>query len=261
MSEPLLELRGVNKSFGAVHVLHDVDFAVYPGAGDRPRRRQRRRQVHAGQEHRRHLPHRHRRVPLRGQAGRRPRPPRRRRRSASRSSTRTSRCATTSTSSRTCSSAARAQARHRARRGHDGDARPARPSRRCRCAPSSRCASPSPASPVASGRPWPSPRRCCGTPRSCCSTSRPPRSAWPRPARSSTWCAGWPTSGLGVVLISPQHDRRVRGRRPDHRALPRPGGRRGPDQGRHPQPDRRADHRRPLRRPRHLREPRRPRVV
>ncbi|HCB07640.1 MAG TPA: ATP-binding cassette domain-containing protein [Nocardioides sp.] len=31
MSEPILELRGVNKSFGVVHVLHDVDFAVYPG--------------------------------------------------------------------------------------------------------------------------------------------------------------------------------------------------------------------------------------
>jgi D-xylose transport system ATP-binding protein len=31
MSQPLLELRGVNKSFGVVHVLHDVDFAVYPG--------------------------------------------------------------------------------------------------------------------------------------------------------------------------------------------------------------------------------------
>jgi D-xylose transport system ATP-binding protein len=31
MVQPLLELRGVNKSFGVVHVLHDVDFAVYPG--------------------------------------------------------------------------------------------------------------------------------------------------------------------------------------------------------------------------------------
>ena len=31
MDQPLLELRGVNKSFGVVHVLHDVDFAVYPG--------------------------------------------------------------------------------------------------------------------------------------------------------------------------------------------------------------------------------------
>jgi D-xylose transport system ATP-binding protein len=28
---PLLELKGINKSFGAVHVLHDVDFQVYPG--------------------------------------------------------------------------------------------------------------------------------------------------------------------------------------------------------------------------------------
>ncbi|UGB42899.1 ATP-binding cassette domain-containing protein [Nocardioides sp. cx-173] len=31
MTQPLLELRGVNKSFGVAHVLHDVDFAVYPG--------------------------------------------------------------------------------------------------------------------------------------------------------------------------------------------------------------------------------------
>jgi D-xylose transport system ATP-binding protein len=28
---PILELRGVNKSFGPVQVLHDVDFHVYPG--------------------------------------------------------------------------------------------------------------------------------------------------------------------------------------------------------------------------------------
>jgi D-xylose transport system ATP-binding protein len=31
MTQPLLELRGVNKSFGVVHVLHDIDFAVQPG--------------------------------------------------------------------------------------------------------------------------------------------------------------------------------------------------------------------------------------
>ncbi|GAB3676075.1 ATP-binding cassette domain-containing protein [Angustibacter aerolatus] len=31
MAEPLLELRGINKSFGAVHVLHDVDLKIYPG--------------------------------------------------------------------------------------------------------------------------------------------------------------------------------------------------------------------------------------
>src|SRR3954452_23266933 len=31
MSDPILELRGVNKSFGVVHVLHDVDLTIYPG--------------------------------------------------------------------------------------------------------------------------------------------------------------------------------------------------------------------------------------
>ncbi|TWP49009.1 sugar ABC transporter ATP-binding protein [Lentzea tibetensis] len=31
MSEPILELRGINKSFGPVHVLHDIDFSVRPG--------------------------------------------------------------------------------------------------------------------------------------------------------------------------------------------------------------------------------------
>ena len=31
MSEPILELRGVNKSFGPVHVLHDIDFTVRAG--------------------------------------------------------------------------------------------------------------------------------------------------------------------------------------------------------------------------------------
>jgi D-xylose transport system ATP-binding protein len=28
---PILQLRGLNKSFGPVHVLHDVDFEIYPG--------------------------------------------------------------------------------------------------------------------------------------------------------------------------------------------------------------------------------------
>jgi D-xylose transport system ATP-binding protein len=31
LATPLLELRGINKSFGAVHVLHDVDLRIYPG--------------------------------------------------------------------------------------------------------------------------------------------------------------------------------------------------------------------------------------
>jgi D-xylose transport system ATP-binding protein len=31
MAAPILEIRGLNKSFGPVHVLHDVDLTVYPG--------------------------------------------------------------------------------------------------------------------------------------------------------------------------------------------------------------------------------------
>jgi len=31
VSEPILRVEGLNKSFGAVQVLHDVDFSVYPG--------------------------------------------------------------------------------------------------------------------------------------------------------------------------------------------------------------------------------------
>ena len=31
MSEAILEITKLNKSFGPVHVLHDVDFKVYPG--------------------------------------------------------------------------------------------------------------------------------------------------------------------------------------------------------------------------------------
>lgn len=31
MTTPILEMRGINKSFGSVHVLHDVDFSVQPG--------------------------------------------------------------------------------------------------------------------------------------------------------------------------------------------------------------------------------------
>jgi D-xylose transport system ATP-binding protein len=31
VAEPILKITGLNKSFGPVHVLHDIDFAVYPG--------------------------------------------------------------------------------------------------------------------------------------------------------------------------------------------------------------------------------------
>jgi len=31
VTEPILDIRDLNKSFGPVHVLHDVDFQIYPG--------------------------------------------------------------------------------------------------------------------------------------------------------------------------------------------------------------------------------------
>src|SRR5690349_23061136 len=31
MTEPIMKITGLNKSFGAIQVLRDVDFAVYPG--------------------------------------------------------------------------------------------------------------------------------------------------------------------------------------------------------------------------------------
>ncbi len=31
MAEPLLQITGLNKSFGPAHVLHDIDFSLYPG--------------------------------------------------------------------------------------------------------------------------------------------------------------------------------------------------------------------------------------
>ena len=101
---PVLELRGVSKSFGAVQALFEVDFHVSPGevmalvgdngagkstlikciAGIHP--------IDSGEIRFEGEP-----VHIHGPEGRRA--PR-----ASRSSTRTSRCATTSTSSRTCTS-------------------------------------------------------------------------------------------------------------------------------------------------------------
>ena len=50
---PLLELRGISKSFGSVQALSEVDFEVRRRRGDGARRRQRRRQVDADQVRRR----------------------------------------------------------------------------------------------------------------------------------------------------------------------------------------------------------------
>ena len=73
-TEPLLELRGVNKSFGAVQVLHDVDLAVRSGrvtalVGDNGAGKSTLIKGVAG-----HLPVRPRRLPVRGRDRPRPQP-------------------------------------------------------------------------------------------------------------------------------------------------------------------------------------------
>ena len=124
--QPLLYApRASRSAFGPVQALTSVDLDVPAGAGDRPRRRQRRRQVGARSSASRASTARRAArscgTASRCTSGRPATPPT----SASRPSTRTSRSATTSTSSRTCSSA-RARASPRARRGGDGDRRAAR---------------------------------------------------------------------------------------------------------------------------------------
>ena len=71
--------------------------------------------------------------------------------------------------------------------------------------------------PAASARPSPSPRPSSGTRRSCCSTSRRPAGRRPDPPRCSTWSGRLAEQGLGVVLIIAQHGRRPPGLRPRRR--------------------------------------------
>ena len=89
-----------------------------------------------------------------------------------------------------------------ARRARDGDASPHHPRRALGAHPAVRPHAGRRRSPVASGRRWPSRAPCCGTPRSSSSTSRPPRWASPRPSRCSRWSVASPTTASGSCLIS-----------------------------------------------------------
>ena len=191
---PLLELRGINKSFGPVQVLHDVDFTVYAGevtalVGDNGAGKSTLVKciggiypidsgeyrfegepvaVHsprdaAAARHRDRLPgpravrqprHRPEHVPRPGEAP-------------------------------------AGLVLDEPTMEQTGRRDPGRPVRAHRA---SRSASRSPASPAASARPSRSPRPCCGTARWSSSTSRPPRSASRRPRRCSNWSAGSPTT-------------------------------------------------------------------
>ena len=109
--QPVLSLRKVDKSFGAVHVLRGVDLDTYPGkvtalVGDNGAGKSTLIKAVAGIH-----PFDGGEMLLGGRARSRCTAPSRPTRSGSRSSTRTWRCATTSTSSTTCSSGARSSRR------------------------------------------------------------------------------------------------------------------------------------------------------
>ena len=124
---PAIELRGIDKRFGAVHANRDIDLAVARGHDPRHRRRERRRQVDADEHPLRLLPGRRRRDPA-STASRSRDPPRpgRDRAPASAWCTSTSCWSSRSPCSRTscsapraarCSRPALARARARARSG------------------------------------------------------------------------------------------------------------------------------------------------
>ena len=190
--EPILRLRGINKSFGPVHVLKDVDFDAYAGevtalVGDNGAGKSTlvkciggTYSIDSGDTCSRASP---------------------------------SRCTPRATPRRSgieivyqdlalCDNLDIVQnmflgrerhARHRARRGSDGASPRAtrspslsvRTVKSVRQRVSSLSGGQRQTVAIAKAVLWNS--------RSSSSTSRPPRSAWRRPRRCSTWCAGWPT--------------------------------------------------------------------
>ena len=71
---PRVELRGISKRFAATQALDDVSLDLVAGRGPRARRRERRRQEHAGQDPGRRPPARHRDDPARRRRDAHPRP-------------------------------------------------------------------------------------------------------------------------------------------------------------------------------------------
>ena len=247
MSEPILEIKGLNKSFGPVHVLHDVDFDVRAGevtalvgdngagkstlvkciAGIHPydsagRAVQRRGRCHIHGPTRRGRPRHRGRLPG-PRAGRQPRHrpehvPRPRARQL----------------------VAAGRGRHGAGRPRDaglavgphGEVGAHAGLRRC---------------PVVSARPSPSRSRCCGTARSSLLDEPTAALGVAQTRQVLDLVRRLAEQGLGVVLIS--HNMADVFEVADRIATLYLGrhGRRGAHEGRHPRPGRRADHRGPLR--------------
>ncbi|CAA9401001.1 MAG: D-xylose transport ATP-binding protein XylG, partial [uncultured Quadrisphaera sp.] len=223
------------------------------GPGHRPRRRQRRRQVDPGQVRRRHLHHRRRRVLLRRPAGADQRP-QGHRRPGHRGRLPGPRPGRQPRHRAEHVPRAGAQEGRPARRDLDGGARAADPglalgAHRALGAPAGLqpLRRPAPDGGDRQGRAVELARR---APRRA---DRRPRGGADAPGARPRAAPGRQRPGRGAHLAQPQ--RRLRGRRHDHGAVPRPGRRHRAHPRRHQQPGGGADHRRSLRRPR-----RRPRL-
>src|SRR5690606_21185536 len=215
--------------------------------GDRARRGQRRRQVDARQVHRRHLPDRLGRDAVRGQAGAGERPARRGR--ARHRDRLPGPGALRQPGHRPEHVPGPGTApRHHARRGRDGgtgagDAdRPVGPHRQV--------------DPAAGLQPFrrAAPDRRHRQGRAVEQQGRHPRRAhrrgWQLPGLSGSRTGAYAgRHGPGRRAHLPQHERRVRGVRPDSGPLPRQDGRPGPHRRRDSRAGRRTDHIRPQRRP------------
>ncbi len=186
VADPILEIKGLNKSFGPVHVLHDIDFAVYPGevtalVGDNGAGKSTLVKCIAGINS----------IDSGVVTSR-----------ASRSRLHDPRAAAALGIEFVYQDLALADnlditqnmflGREISRFGFLADGEMERKARETLTSLSVRTVSSVRqrrlrACPVASARRWPSPRRCCGTARWSSSTSRRPPSVWPRPVRCSTW--------------------------------------------------------------------------
>ena len=188
----------------ASQVLQDVDFTLRAGRGRRAARRQRRRQVHADQDHHRRPPTRPRASPVRRPAGDRPDRPAARARWASRRSSRNGPWRTSSRCGATSSWAARSAA-----------ASDSSTSARCAASPSelmrrvdglhvrgadTRHAGDR-ASRAASVRASPSSARSTSRPTSSSSTSRPWACRSRRPRSCSHFVGGIRKAGKSAIFI------------------------------------------------------------
>ena len=193
---------GVSKRFGAVQALKRHRAGRARRRGGRPGRRQRRRQVHPGQDHRRGLqPRRRGTIDVRRQAGQHRRAPPRPSDLG---------IATVFQDLALCDNldvvgnlflGRELRTHRRPGRGRDGAARPGRCCASCRPR-SLACGSRSPASPAASGRPSPSPARCSASPKVVMLDEPTAALGVAQTAEVLNLVERLRERGLGVILIS-----------------------------------------------------------